>query len=146
MEAIIFCGIQAAGKTTFYKERFFNTHIRISLDQLHTRFKEDKFLEVCFFTGQPFVVDNTNPAKADRQKYISKAKEHKFKVIGYYFRSNISDSLYKNNQRTGKESVPDVALKSTFNKLEIPAFDEGFDELYYVETKDNNFIIKEWKK
>lgn len=28
MEAIIFVGIQGAGKSTFYRDRFFNTHIR----------------------------------------------------------------------------------------------------------------------
>jgi len=45
MEAIIFCGIQATGKTTFFKERFFKTHMRISLDQLNTRNKELRFIE-----------------------------------------------------------------------------------------------------
>ncbi len=29
-----FFGIQALGKSTYYKERFFRTHIRISLDLL----------------------------------------------------------------------------------------------------------------
>lgn len=37
MEAIVFVGIQAAGKTSFYRERFFRTHIRLSLDMLRTR-------------------------------------------------------------------------------------------------------------
>ncbi|MCB9352743.1 MAG: ATP-binding protein, partial [Lewinellaceae bacterium] len=32
MEGILFIGIQASGKSTFYKERFFNSHLRISLD------------------------------------------------------------------------------------------------------------------
>jgi predicted kinase len=29
MEAVLFIGIQASGKTTFYRERFFDTHVRI---------------------------------------------------------------------------------------------------------------------
>ncbi|MBN1315005.1 MAG: hypothetical protein JXA42_06040 [Anaerolineales bacterium] len=37
MQAVIFIGIQATGKSTFFKERFFNTHVRISLDLLKTR-------------------------------------------------------------------------------------------------------------
>jgi hypothetical protein len=61
MEAVIFCGIQATGKSTFFKERFFNTHMRISLDQLNTRNKELRFIETCILTFQPFVIDNTNP-------------------------------------------------------------------------------------
>ncbi|MEL6944740.1 MAG: ATP-binding protein, partial [Bacteroidota bacterium] len=36
MQAILFIGIQASGKSTFYKERFFNTHVRISMDLLNT--------------------------------------------------------------------------------------------------------------
>jgi hypothetical protein len=32
MEEIIFVGIQASGKSTFYKEKFFNSHLRISND------------------------------------------------------------------------------------------------------------------
>ncbi|HEX6427542.1 MAG TPA: ATP-binding protein, partial [Niastella sp.] len=74
METIIFCGIQATGKTTFFKEKFFKTHIRISLDQLNTRNKEQKFIETCILTQHPFVVDNTNPTKEEREKYISVAK------------------------------------------------------------------------
>lgn len=34
MQAVIFTGLQASGKSAFYRERFFNTHIRINLDIL----------------------------------------------------------------------------------------------------------------
>jgi predicted kinase len=144
MEAIIFCGIQASGKTTFFKENFFKTHVHISLDLLKTRNKEDKFLELCFQTQQRFAVDNTNPTKVEREKYISKAKEHKFKVIGYYFQSKLTESLERNNLRKGKENIPEVGVKATFKKLEVPNLEEGFDELYYVEIENNQFIIKEF--
>src|SRR5687768_2528674 len=102
MEAIIFCGIQATGKTSFFKDKFFKTHIRISMDLLNTRNKELKFLETCLSTQQPFVVDNTNPGKEDRARYISIAREFKFKVIGYYFQSKIEDALARNSSRQGK--------------------------------------------
>jgi predicted kinase len=36
MEAVIFTGLQATGKSSFFKERFFSTHVRISLDLLRT--------------------------------------------------------------------------------------------------------------
>lgn len=144
MESIIFCGIQASGKTTFYKEKFFRTHIRISLDQLNTRNKENKFIETCISTQQAFVVDNTNPSINDRAKYISIAKANKFKIIGYYFQSKLSESLSRNSLRSGKENIAEVGIKGTFSKLELPGYEEGFDELYYVEIKDNSFQIKEW--
>ena len=82
MEAIIFCGIQASGKTTFYKENFFKTHVRISLDLLNTRRKEDIFLRTCLQTQQRFVIDNTNPTKKERLPYIEKAKAFKFIGLG----------------------------------------------------------------
>jgi predicted kinase len=144
METVIFCGIQATGKTTFFKNNFFTTHIRISMDLLKSRFREDLFMEACIKSQQPFVIDNTNPGKADRQKYIALAKRHKFKVIGYYFQSKLAEALARNNQRTGKDLIPEVGIRSTFNKLELPDFREGFDELYYVMLENNKFIIKDW--
>lgn len=145
METVIFCGIQATGKTTFFKEKFFKTHIRISLDQLNTRNKEQKLIDVCYLIQQRFVLDNTNPTKEERAKYISEARSKKFKVIGYYFRSRLHDALARNSQRSGKENIPEIGIKGTYNKLEIPDLEEGFDELYFVEIENNNFMIKEWK-
>lgn len=37
VEGIIFVGIQPSGKSTFYHDRFSNTHLRINLDMLKTR-------------------------------------------------------------------------------------------------------------
>jgi len=145
MEAIIFCGIQASGKTTFYQEKFFRTHIRISLDLLRTRNKEWKFMETCFSTQQRFVVDNTNPTREDRFRYISAAKQHNFKVIGYFFQSKIDDAIERNAQREEKESIPAIAIKGTYHKMEIPNFDEGFDELYYVMIENEKFVINTWE-
>ena len=74
MEAIIFIGIQGAGKSTFFKERFFDTHVRINLDTLRTRRREEILLNACLQSRQPFVVDNTNPLPADRSRYLGPAR------------------------------------------------------------------------
>lgn len=145
MEVVIFCGIQASGKSSFYKENFFNSHMRISLDLLNTRNRESLFMNMCYQTTMSFVVDNTNPTEEERKKYIKLAKENQAKVIGYYFQSKIEDAIARNNQRQGKAYIPEIAIKGTFNKLEIPSFEEGFDELYYVQMKDNGFIINKWE-
>ena len=99
MEAVIFVGLQGAGKTTFYKERFFATHLRLSLDMLKTRHRERRLLQACIETRQPFVVDNTNPTRAERQVYIGAAKESGFRVVGYYFRSLVEDCMRRNEGR-----------------------------------------------
>lgn len=144
MEGILFMGIQASGKSTFYKEFFFNTHIRIGLDLLNTRNKENQFFDKCLELQQRMVVDNTNPTKLDRQKYIQKLRKRKFRIIGYFFDANVHQAINRNNNRIGKAKVPNVAIYATSKKMELPSFDEGFDRLYKVEIIDQDFLIKEW--
>lgn len=146
MEAIIFIGLQATGKSTFYKEKFYKTHMRLNLDMLKTRNKEKIILEACIKAKQPFVVDNTNPAQEDRKKYIDMAKAARFKVIGYYFHSSVNEAILRNDKRTGKERVSLIGIRSTSAKLQLPSMEEGFDELYYVRIgEENNFVCEEWK-
>ena len=76
MEAVIFVGLQGAGKSTFYKERFFATHLRINLDMLKTRHRERRLLQLCVETRQPFVVDNTNVLTTERERSTSKLQWH----------------------------------------------------------------------
>lgn len=104
MEAIIFCGVQASGKSTFYKQYFFNSHLRISLDLLNTRYKESLFINMALQVQQKVVIDNTNPSRMDREKYIKIFKDKKYRVIGYYFQSHIADSIRRNKLREGKDS------------------------------------------
>ena len=142
MEAVIFTGLQGSGKSTFFRERFFSTHLRISLDLLRTRNREQRFFTTCLETEQRLVIDNTNPTRDDRAKYISSATEAGFRVVGYYFQSKVEDCLRRNGLRS--ESVPDVAILSTAKKLEIPTLDEGFNDLFYVRLKDAGFVVEEW--
>jgi hypothetical protein len=134
-------GSKASGKTTFYKENFLKTHLRISLDQLHTRNKENKFLEFCLEYGQKFVVDNTNPTKKERLKYIELARKCKFKIIGYYFKSTSGEAIRRNSKRTEKERVPIPGIMGTNKKFEVPVLSEGFDELFQVHLIDPRFQV-----
>ncbi|MEN0047886.1 MAG: ATP-binding protein [Bacteroidota bacterium] len=145
MQAILFIGIQASGKSTFYKERFFNTHVRISMDLLNTRNKENQFLEKCIELQQRLVIDNTNPTTVERAKYILKLKVAKYEVIGYYFHADLTASIQRNEQRKGKERIPIVGIRSTYKKMELPSYEEGFDKLYQVEIVNDTFVIKDWK-
>lgn len=143
--AIIFIGIQASGKSSFYHERF-EDYVHINLDTLHTRNKEKILLQECVESGCSFVVDNTNPTKADREKYIRAAKDNGYTIHGYYFQSSVSDCIARNRKREGKARIPDQAVAGTHRKLELPEYGEGFDELFYVSMKDGGFIVDEWKK
>lgn len=143
MEAIIFCGVQASGKSTFYKDNFFNSHARISLDLLNTRNREDIFLHACLSTQMPFVVDNTNASRIERQKYITLAKNRLYSITGYYFQSSLADALLRNSTRPGKANIPEVGVKGTFRKLEMPVPEEGFDKIFFVKLENNTFLIQD---
>ena len=145
MQAIIFIGIQATGKSTFYKDNFFNSHVRISMDLLNTRNKENQFISTCIQTHSKFVIDNTNPTAEERKKYIELAKQNRYEIVGYYFSSSLADAIKRNNLRTGKEKIPEVGIRGCSNKLEIPKMKEGFDKLFFVKLTDGGFIIENWK-
>jgi predicted kinase len=147
MEIILFTGIQATGKSTFYKQNFSDTHLRINLDMLKTRHREDIILKACIEAKQRFVVDNTNPTMENRQKYIALAKTAKFKMIGYYFQSKLKNAIRRNSTRIGQACIPEKGIIAAYAKLQIPKFSEGFDSLYYVTINgDNTFTVKEWSK
>ncbi|MBZ8183274.1 AAA family ATPase [Oscillatoria salina] len=146
MEAVICIGVQGSGKSTFCRDFFFNTHIRINLDMLKTRHREKILLCACLEAKQRFVVDNTNPTLADRSRYITPAKEKHFRVVGYYFQSSLEDCQRRNQQRPPKQVIPLAGLLATSKKLVLPSFDEGFDELYTVKiSSENSFIVEQWQ-
>lgn len=144
MQAIIFIGIQGAGKSTFYREYFLDTHIRINLDMLKTRHREKLIFQACLSAKQKFVIDNTNPTIEDRQRYIIPAKAKGFEVLGYYFDSELEDCKERNSKRSGKKVIPLVGILSTYKKLVLPSYAEGFDGIYSVKTRQNySFIVEE---
>ena len=145
MEAIIFVGIQAAGKSTFYRERFFDTHIRINLDILRTRHRERILVRACVDTKQPFVADNTNVLAAERARYITLAKPAGFRIVGYYFQTDLQAALKRNSLRTGRKMIPAKGVVGTYKRLQPPRIEEGFDTLFCVSIDAaNQFVVREW--
>ena len=132
MEAVLLVGLQASGKTTFYLDRFFRSHVRISLDQLRTRHREVLLLRACLEGKQPFVVDNTNPTAAERARYLVPARAAGFKTVGYLFVPDTAGSRARNAARPPAERVPVPGILGTAKRFEAPAFAEGFDELFSV--------------
>lgn len=68
-------GIQGSGKSEYVRTRIPEEYVRISLDELNTRNKEQLLLEKCFKNNLSFVIDNTNPTRTDRARYLIPAKE-----------------------------------------------------------------------
>jgi predicted kinase len=144
VEAVIFIGLQASGKSSFFKDRFQDTHIRLNLDMLRTRNRERILLNACLEAKQPFVIDNTNPTIEDRARYIEPAKAAGFAVVGFYFPMNMEDCVLRNARRTGKKHVLELAIMSVAKKLERPSPIEGFDALYYGRSDGaGGFVVEE---
>jgi predicted kinase len=149
MELVIFIGLQGAGKSSFYRARLATSHVLVSKDRLRNNRRpgrrQRQLIEEALQAGQSVVVDNTNPTVHDRVELIELGRHQGATAIGYYFESRLEDCLERNRLRTGKDRVPDVALLSVAKKLELPAYSEGFDRLYYVRLAgDQKFDVQEW--
>lgn len=137
-EAVIFVGVQGAGKSTFYRERFFDTHVRINLDMLRTRRREQLLLGACLEAGQSFVVDNTNPTAADRARYVGLARERGFHVVAYFFDVRLRDAMERNKNRDPAQRIPAPGVAGTFRKLQAPTAEEGFHRIFTVKVIETN--------
>lgn len=145
MQAVIFIGLQGTGKSSFFLARFWRTHVRLNLDMLKTRHREALLLQACLEGQQAFVADNTSPSASERARYIEPARAAKFQITGYYFPITVAEALQRNALRVGDERVPDKAIFGTNKRLQLPAYNEGFDELYQVTLRDDaKFTVEEW--
>ena len=138
-------GIQGSGKSEFCRQ-FLPEICRVNLDTLKTRNNEKRAIEECYEKNQDFVVDNTNPTREDRKRYIGPAKAQGYRVIGYFMQSRLQECIARNNLREGKERIPAKAIAMTSNRLELPSYTEGFDELYFVENDGKSMTISEWRE
>lgn len=145
--AILFIGIQGCGKSWYYDHFLAQEFEHINLDALHTRNKERIAIEEAIFYGRNIVIDNTNPTKEDRQRYIPTFRAAGYRIEGYFFESRVQDCIRRNAQRTGKARVPNAAIAATSNKLELPSKEEGFDSLYFI-AREGETIMKrtEWRE
>ena len=146
MEAVLLIGIQASGKSTFCREQFFDTHVRLHPRLLRTRDRERAFLSACCETGTPFVVDDTNVTRAERAYYIELARSRGWRIVGYFFRSRLHDALERNHRRRAPLRVDDELIRATSARMELPKLAEGFDELHFVVSHhDDSFSIEAWR-
>jgi predicted kinase len=145
VEAVILTGIQGAGKSTFYAQRFAETHVRLNLDMLKTRHREQILLKACIEAKQPFVVDNTNVTVDERARYIVPAKQAGFRIVGYFFRATVGELLQRNRQRPPHRVVPDQAIFGTYKRLQLPTLSEGYDILLTVQFgPTGEFLVEAW--
>jgi predicted kinase len=137
VELVIFAGLPAAGKSTYYREHFASTHAHVSKDLMPNAARRDekqqRLVEQALAAGRSVVVDNTNPTIAVRAPLIAIGRRHGARVVGYFFDCPIRACVMRNRNREGKERVPNVAIFTTAKKLVAPTIDEGFDEVRVIQ-------------
>ena len=142
-DVVLMTGLPGSGKTTFCRERLFPSHIYISLDQLRTRSAEAELFAFALKRRKPCVIDNTNVTVAERRRYIPLARKDKdARIVVYCFAPDLEGCLARNEKRTGRAHIPEVAIKCKLAKFEPPDFGEGIDEIYVVKVFENGFDVR----
>ena len=151
MELVVFVGLQASGKSTFFRERFAESRFAESYQHVskdlfpHNRNKnrrQEHLLRAALSAGRCVVVDNTNPTLEDRRALIGLGGEYGARIVGYFFDASVSECIRRNEVREGKARVPDVAIYATAKKLVVPSIEEGFDGLLRVRLNDSAFEVR----
>lgn len=149
-EIVILIGLQASGKTTFFRRHFEATHVHVSKDLFPNARKRERRqlrdVETALDSSRSVVVDNTNATSEARAGLIDTARQHGAQVIGYYFDATVDACRARNELRQGKSRVPVVALYATVKVFEKPSVEEGFDELHVVRIAESGFLVLPWKE
>ena len=143
---MILVGLPGSGKTSFFQSRFAATHDHVSKDLLpNARDKAARqilLVEQSLRAGRSVVVDNTSPRAVDRAPLIAAAHRHGARAVGYFLDTARGECLARNRRREGRARVPDVAVHVAASRLEPPAREEGFDELFSVRAAGGAFGVE----
>ncbi|MBI2834752.1 MAG: ATP-binding protein [Acidobacteria bacterium] len=135
-DLVVFIGLPASGKTTFYRREFASTHAHVSKDlmrNVRTRGRRQaKMVDDMLSKGISVVVDNTNVTRADRAALVAAATSHRARVVAYVFTGSPAQCLARNKQRRGKAQVSAAAILAGAKRFQPLTADEGFDAVYRV--------------
>ena len=124
-------GLQGSGKSTWVAANLAGTHVVVSKDHWpnarRREARQQRLVGEALAAGRSVVVDNTNPAAADRAALVAVAREHGARTRAVHLDVPLAVCLARNAERDGRARVPLVGLYATAGRLEVPAADEGFD-------------------
>jgi predicted kinase len=144
-ELVVLSGLQASGKTSFYRERFAATHVLVSKDLWpNVRRKDDRqrqLIDEHLRAGRSVVVDNTNPTHLERGPLVAIGRSLGARVVSYAFVTTFEDALRRNALREGRARVPVVAICYVAKRLALPSEAEGFDRRFEVRLAGDRFAV-----
>ncbi len=159
VELVILVGIQASGKTTYYRRHLAGDYLHVSLDNwrgsssVRSREREAILagLKSAADSGgkiRGVVVDNTNTTAGTRHRYFVLAEEFSAQtgcqvaLSAYFFDADLESCLARNAARPADTPVgtgyfvPPAAIRSFHARLEPPELGEGFTQLLRVRIAD----------
>jgi predicted kinase len=143
MEVAILIGLQASGKTTFYRTHLAATHDHVSKDNFpRARNRQNRQLSLIadsLAAGRNVAVDNTNPSPAEWAPLIDVAHAYSATAVAYWFPVDVETSIARNAARP--EPVPDVGLFATLSRLRRPTATDGFSRIYSVVANAGSFTV-----
>lgn len=135
-ELAILIGLQASGKTSFYRNVLAGTHAHVSKDAFpnarRRQVRQLRLIGEALDAGLDVAVDNTNPSAEEWAPLIAAGRKRGARVVGYWFPPDLVGSVTRNAARDDKTRVPDVGLYATVKRLRRPRPADGFDELFTV--------------
>ena len=146
LELVLLVGLPASGKSTFYHERFADTHVHVSKDLIPRSAdkakRQRRLIEEALAEGRSVVVDNTNASPEERAAAIDLAKAAGARVVAYLFDETVPACRERNAKREGTVQVPLVGLYATAKRLRKPIADEGIDAIHVVRLGPEGFIVE----
>ena len=143
-EIILFVGYPASGKTTFYENylKSFN-YVHINQDELKTLSKCLTLTKKYIKEKKSICIDNTNPSKETRQKYIQLCKENKLSIRCIYFDVDLNTAKFLNAYRANisDKNIPEISYNVYKKNFTEPTLKEGFNEIFGTTTILNSNLI-----
>lgn len=138
-EVVLFVGYPASGKTSFFKKLFeLKGYCHVNRDTLGSWQKCVSKCTEFLKAGRHVAIDNTNPDRDSRARYIEVAKQFSVPVRCFQFMTSIDHARHNNRFRelTSKGKiikVNDMVFNMYKSKFVEPSLDEGFSEIVKIQ-------------
>lgn len=144
-QLIINVGFPGSGKSTFSKQFIGDKWIIANQDTCKTSAKCLKLCKEGIINGKSIIIDNTNPDKKTRKKYIDVAKSinKNIHITCLHFTTPMEIAQHNNKYRNFESNnkvkrIPDMVYYIFRKKLEIPEKNEGINKIIQIPFVLNN--------
>ncbi|XP_049762750.1 bifunctional polynucleotide phosphatase/kinase isoform X3 [Schistocerca cancellata] len=137
LEAVILVGGPGSGKSFFAKTHLVpKGYVHVNRDTLGSWQKCVSSMEDALKKGKSVVIDNTNPDKESRKRYIEAAKKYGVKCRCFILATSAENSRHNNKFREltddSHEPISEAIINMFRAKYEEPTTEEGFSTIVKV--------------